>query len=157
MVGPITVAILDADVTIRQRLRVWLEATGGIAIVGEGKDEQEVLGQTLSRPPQVLLADLGAVGEAAGVARVIARFPGTRLIILHDEAEGPRLLEALQQGARGHLAKGALRPEAVVEAIRAVARGEAYLSPNVAGRIVEKVAHTLREGNVGNDPKQEEA
>lgn len=157
MGGPITVAILDPDVASRQRLRVWLEGAGGIVVVGEGQDEQETLGRTLPRPPQVLLADLGAVGEAAGVACVIARFPGTRLIILHDETEGPQLLEALQQGARGHLAKGSLRPEAVVEAIRAVARGEAYLSPDVAGWIVEKVAHTLWKSDAGNDPKGEEA
>ncbi|MGC8959902.1 MAG: hypothetical protein ACP5OO_08965 [Chloroflexia bacterium] len=142
---PITVAILEADPMFRQQVRTQLESTGDIVIVGEAADEAELQEQMLSFPSLVLLAGLESLGRAQGVARLRARFPGIQVILLHDGAKEAQVLEALQQGARGDLVRAGLRPDALVEAVRTVARGEAFLSPAVAGRVVEEVAH--RRGN----------
>jgi|GEM_PF-2342991 DNA-binding NarL/FixJ family response regulator len=142
---PIAVVILDADSTFRQQVRAWLESAGDIVVAGQAGSEAEVQEQMLSHPSPVLLADLETLGGPQRVSRLGARFPGIRLIVLHGAAEASYLLEALQQGAQGHLARAGLRPEEVVEAVRTVARGEAFLSPTVAGWVAGEVAR--RQGN----------
>lgn len=144
-----TCALLDPDAEFRRRLREWLERAGDIAVVGEARDVKEAQELLTARRPHVLLADLAALGGAKGVARIAARFPETRLLILHGQEEQADVLEALRRGAWGHLAKETLGPEEVVEAARSVAQGDAYLSPTVAGRVVEAVARRLREREVG--------
>ncbi|MCR4406697.1 MAG: hypothetical protein NUW24_07225 [Anaerolineae bacterium] len=144
MTIPIIVAILAHDDILRRRVRTWLEGASDIAVVGEAGNKQEALEELHSWHPRVLLADLDTLGDSEEVAHLLACFPETRLIVLHGEAEESRVLEALQWGALGHLAKGNLQPEEVVKAVRSVARSEAFLSPTVAGWIVEEVARRLR-------------
>lgn len=144
-----TCVLLDPDAGFRCCLREWLERAGDITVVGEARDEREALEIVAARQPHVLLADLAALGGVEGVTRIAARFPETRLLILHRPEEQAGVLEALRRGAWGHLEKGALSPGEVVEAVRAVAQGDAYLSPAVAGWVVEEVARRLRERGGG--------
>ncbi|MBC7226205.1 MAG: response regulator [Thermoflexales bacterium] len=141
---PATCAILDPDAGFRRRLREWLERADEVAVVGEARDEPEARELIAAQRPHIFLADLDALGNAEGVARIAARFPETRLLILHRQEERAAVLEALRQGAWGHLAKEDLSPEEVVEAVRMVAQGEACLSPRVAGWLVEEVARRRR-------------
>lgn len=145
-----TCVLLDPDAEFRRRLREWLERAGDIAVVGEARDVEEAQELLTARRPHVLLADLAALGGAEGVARIAARFPETRLLILHRREDQADVLEALRWGAWGHLAKETLGPEEVVEAVRSVAQGDAYLSPAVAGWVVEEVARRLRERKNGH-------
>lgn len=140
-----TCALLDPDTGLRHRLREWLERAGTMAVVGEAQDEREAQEIVATRRPHVLLADLDALGGAEGVTSITAHFPETRLLILHRREDQTDMLEALRRGAWGHLAKEMLGPEEVVEAAQAVAQGDAYLSPAVAGWVVEEVARRLRE------------
>lgn len=138
-------AILGSDTGFRRRLREWLESAGDIAVVGETSDEYEAKELIATRRPHVLLADLDALGGTEGIARITAHFPETRILILHRWEDQTGILEALRRGARGHLARETLSREEVVEAVRTVAQGDAYLSPTVAGWVVEEVARRLRE------------
>jgi len=140
-----TCVLLDSDAEFRRCLREWLERAGDIVVVGETQDKRKTEEIIAIQQPHVLLADLAALGGVEGVARIAARFPETRLIILHRQEEQADVLGALRQGAWGHLARETLSPKEVVEAIRAVAHGDAYLSPSIAGRLVEDVARRLRE------------
>lgn len=144
MAQKIAVAIWVTEPVFRQDVREYLECAGDIIVVGEAKDEQEVPEELFSRRPAVLLADLDTLGDPRRVAYIAARFPETRLIVLHSTTEEVQVLEALRQGAWGHLAKEGLQPTEVIQAVRTVARGEAYLSPTAAGWVVEEVARRLR-------------
>jgi len=145
----IPLVILDPDAEFRGRLRAWLEGIEDIAVVGETQDREEAQKLMASRRIRILVADLDALGGAEGVAYLATRFPETRMLVLHRGEEQAGVVEALQRGAWGHLAKETLRPEEVVEAIRTVARGGAYLSPTLTGWMVEAVARRLRERRGG--------
>lgn len=144
MPGIITVAILEPDLELRRCIRAWLESAGDIMIAGEAQDEEQAGQEIPRRRPQVLLADLDALSGPQAIADLMAQAPATRIIVLHSEPEQSRVLEALQQGAVGHLAKEGLRPAEVVEAVRTVAQGGAYLSPAVAGRMLDEIVFSLR-------------
>lgn len=145
MDGRISVAILEPDAELCRRLRAWLEQADGIAVVGEAQNELEIQKFISSRHPHILLADLDAVGGAEGIARLAARFPETRLLVLHGREEGKGVvLEVLRRGAWGHLERETLGPGKVAEAVRTVAQGAAYLSPTVAGWLVDEVARRRR-------------
>ncbi len=144
MAGCVSLAILEPDAELRRRLRAWLEPADYITVVGEVGDGPEAWRLIAARHPHVLLADLSAVGGAGGVGRLATRFPETRLLILHGQEERREVLEALRQGAWGHLEKEALGPEEVAEAVLTVARGAARLSPTVAGWVVDEVARRRR-------------
>lgn len=148
--GCVSVLILEPDAELRRRLRAWLERADGITVVGEAQDEPEARKLISSQHPGVLLADLDAVDGAGGVARIAARFPETRLLVLHGrEEQKDAVLEALRRGAWGHLEKEALGPGEVAEAVRTVAQGAAYLSPTVAGWVVDEVARRGQRLNAG--------
>ena len=141
MSGHVSVAILERDAELRHRLRAWLEQADGITVVGEAQDELEARRLISSQCPRILLADLTAAGGAEGIARIAALFPETRILVLHGrEEQKDAVLEALRRGAWGHLEKEAMGPEEVAEAVRTVAQGAAYLSPTVAGWMVDEVA-----------------
>lgn len=146
MSDTIAVAILEPDARVREQVRAWLEAAGGVAVVAEAADGRVVLEQIRSRRADVLLADLAALCNETEMVHALAGLPQVRLVVLHSLADEPRVLEALRWGALGHLVKENLGPEEVVAAVRAVHRREAYLSPTVAGRVAEQVAARLRGG-----------
>lgn len=140
MSAPIAVVILDSDIGFRRRVQGWLETAGDIQVVGEVRDERDARDQMRSWHSVVVLADLDTARDRQGVvAHLTDGFPEVRLFILHGQSDLPALLEALRRGARGHLVKEELQPEELVEAVRTVARGEAYLSPTVAGWVVDEV------------------
>lgn len=142
---PVTCAILDPNTEFRRRLREWLEEAGDIAVVGEAGDEENAQELIAAWCPRVLLANLEVLGSAERVTRITAHSPETRILILHRQEDQANVLEALRAGAWGHLARETVGPEEAVEAVRTVAQGDAYLSPTVAGWVVEEVARRLRE------------
>lgn len=153
MSKPIALVLLDPDIEFRRRLRTWLESAGDIAVVGEAQDEREARGLLAAQQPWVLLADLDALGGAEGVASITARFPETRILLLHRREEQASVLEALRQGAWGHLTRETLGPEEVVEAVRTVAHGKAFLSPTIAGWLVDEVRRRLWEQGADADQR----
>ncbi len=142
----IRVAIVDQD-TVCQQMSTLLESVGGFTVVGEASDEDRALALVRDRQPDVLLLRLEALGSDGpeAVAQVRALSPGTQVIVWNELGQEALVLEAFRQGALGHLVRGQAGPEAIVRAIRAVHRGEAVLSPALAGRILDEVVQGLRE------------
>jgi DNA-binding NarL/FixJ family response regulator len=137
---PIRVAIVDHDEEFRQMVCEWLAGTDGILIVGEERGSQEVLCWLCQVHPDVALIDVTAA-SAAQVREVAAC---TGVIVLHERGQEMLVLEALRAGALGHLNRQTVRPPQAIAAIRAVSRGQAVLSPDLAGRIVDEVTERYR-------------
>lgn len=141
----IRVVIVDTDTVCRQ-MSALLESVGGFTVVGGASDEDGALALVRDRQPDVLLLSLEALGSDGpeAVAQVRALSPGTQVIVWNELGQEALVLEAFRQGALGHLVRGQAGPEEIVRAIRAVHRGEAVLSPALAGRILDEVVEGLR-------------
>ena len=142
----IRVTIVGSDELFYQRTREVLESVDGITVVGERKGGQSATDLISETRPDVILLDLGAL-QAGGlqiVAEICDLFPATKVIVFNEEGQEPLVLEAFRQGAQGHLVKGKAQPAEIVEAIRAVNRGEAILSPGLAGSILDEVIQEHR-------------
>jgi DNA-binding NarL/FixJ family response regulator len=154
---PIKVSIIDGDGSFRQMARALLTAAVGIVVVSEAKGGQEAITLIGETRPDVVLLDIGAsrVGSLQTVEQICELFPQIKIIVLDDDGEERLVLEAFRKGALGHLVKGKAQPAEIVEAIRAVNRGKAILSPGVAGRILDKVIqerHRTAEHRASTEP-----
>jgi DNA-binding NarL/FixJ family response regulator len=133
-----TVVVVDDQPLIRSSLRALLDDAEDITVVGEAGDGQEALRLAETLRPDVVLLDVGMPGlnglDVAG--RLAALDASIRVLILSMHTSEEYVLRALRAGCAGYLLKGSAVSELEV-AVRAVARGETYLSPAVSKRVVD--------------------
>lgn len=130
---PIRVLLADDHALVRAGIRSLLEKLPDIEVVAEASDGREAIRLVEKHEPHVLLTDIAMPGlNGLEVTRHLANtFPKVRVLILSMYADEEHLYLALRAGAAGYLLKGSAREELEL-AIRAVARGDTYLSPPVA-------------------------
>jgi two-component system, NarL family, response regulator NreC len=138
MLGVIRVALVDDHHLIREGLRLVLEGEPGFDIIGEAADHASAVDLVVAERPDVLLLDLTfPEGDAIPLLRTLrTRQPNLRVIVLTMHSDPETVRQALAAGAAGYLVKGAQSRE-LIEAIRAVARGDRYLHSSVTGAVVE--------------------
>ena len=139
---PIKVLVVGDDEVFRRRVCKVLECALGITIAGEAQDEREALALTRALSPDVVLVDIGIspTENLRIVAQINSSFPDIRIVVLNKDEQGQQVLDALRKGALGHLSRERAQSAELVHAIRAASRGEAILSPGIAGHILDKVA-----------------
>lgn len=134
---PIRVVLADDHALVRAGIRALLENIEGVSVVAEAGDGRAALEAVAEHQPDVVLMDIAMAGlnglEAA--ARITREHPATRVVILSMHASEEYVLRALQAGAIGYLLKDADTAELEL-AVRAAARGEAYLSPAVSRHLI---------------------
>jgi DNA-binding NarL/FixJ family response regulator len=132
------VLVADDHALFRAGIRKLLQSFAGIEVVGEAADGHEAVHLSATQRPDVLLMDIGMPGlngvEAA--ARLTREGARPRVIILSMHTGENHVLRAIRAGAAGYLLKDA-DPAQLEAAVRAVARGEIYLSPAVSRYVVE--------------------
>jgi DNA-binding NarL/FixJ family response regulator len=131
--------VLAEDHTIlRQGLRALLSADPGFEIVGEACDGREAVRCVEKMAPDLLLMDLSMprMNGMEAIREIKKRYPQTRIIALTVHREEEYLVTTLQAGAEGYVLKDATHEELVL-AINSVMAGKPYLSPAVAGKIIE--------------------
>jgi DNA-binding NarL/FixJ family response regulator len=130
--------MLAEDHTLmRAGLRALLTDIGGTEIVGEASNGHEALKKVETLEPDVVLLDI-TLPELNGleVAKRVAKdYPRVRVIMLSMHQDPVYVRQALQAGAKGYLVKGADVPELEL-ALRAVMRGDTYLSPAISAEVV---------------------
>jgi DNA-binding NarL/FixJ family response regulator len=133
----ITLLLVDDQPLFREGLRTLLSAQPGVEVIGEAANGEAAVQQARLLCPQVVLMDLRMSGtngvEATRRLRVEA--PDSRVIVLTTFDDDEDVFEALRAGAIGYLLKDAPRDK-LLEAIRAAARGESFLQPSVAAKVV---------------------
>lgn len=137
MPEPITVVIADDHALIRSALVGVLNATHDLLVVGEAATAEEAHAETVARMPDVLLLDIDMPGKDCFqlIAELRRERPRTDILVLSGSVSDRMIVAARQVGAKGYVAK-ADRAEAVVEAVRSLARGGTYYSPSVQERLV---------------------
>ncbi len=135
---PIRALLADDHTLVRAGIRGLLQGLPGVEVVGEAEDGPEALRLAESLRPDVVLLDIGMPGlnglEVAG--RLAALDPSIRVLILSMHTSEEYVLRALRAGCAGYLLKRSAVSELEV-AVRAVARGETYLSPAVSKQVVD--------------------
>jgi NarL family two-component system response regulator LiaR len=137
----ITVLIVDDHTIVRQGLRSLLELMDDIEIAGEAANGEAAVALAKTCRPDVVLMDLVMPGMdgIAATQQICALGLNIKVIALTSFLEDEKIIPAIQAGAAGFLLKD-ISPNELVEAIRATARGEVRLHPNVARRLMERVA-----------------
>jgi len=146
-VAPVRVVLCDDHPIVREGLRLVLEATTGIKVVGEADGHEDLFDVVSQTRPDIVLLDL-TLGSRDGVPLIRdlrARHAGVRVVILTMHRDAETVRQSLLAGASGYLVKGA-RSSEVADAIRAVARGERYVHSSVASVVVDDSLRWLRTG-----------
>jgi two-component system, NarL family, nitrate/nitrite response regulator NarL len=139
---PVTVVLIDDHAMFRQALCRLLAKDGRIRVVGVAENGAKGLEYVREQRPEVVVTDLRMPGmRGVEVARRVRQEgPPAAVLVLTVCEDQDDVLDALRAGARGYILKSAVHEEAV-NAILAAARGESWLSPKVAGRLIDELVH----------------
>ncbi|HQI86998.1 MAG TPA: response regulator transcription factor, partial [Anaerolineae bacterium] len=137
MSDPIRVLIADDHLIVREGLRLILETAEGMELVGEATDGAEAVRLASQLQPDVVLMDLRMPGMdgLTAIERLRDTHPHIAVVILTTYNEDDLMVRGLRAGARGFLLKDTDR-ETLFHAIRAAARGEMLLKPEIVARVL---------------------
>jgi DNA-binding NarL/FixJ family response regulator len=131
------VVIADDHPIVRSGIRAELDAAPDVEVVGEASDGDEALRRVAELAPDVLILDVNMPGtKAVSVLHSLAECSSPKVLILTVEEDIEYVMAMLKAGATGYLVKDE-HPRAIVDGVRAVARGEVWLSKTVLGDLVE--------------------
>jgi DNA-binding NarL/FixJ family response regulator len=144
----IRVVLADDQALVRAGFRALLDAQDDIEVVGEASDGDEAVRLVRRLAPDVVLMDIRMPGtDGLAATRTIAadpRLSGARIVILTTFELDEYVFEAIRSGASGFLVKDT-EPVELLRAVRAVASGDALLSPSVTRRLIGEFASRTRE------------
>ena len=137
----IRVLLADDHAVVRAGLREILADTGDIVVAGEAANGQEALVQVRGQEFDVLVLDMSMPGRTGIelIKLVKDEKPQLRILILSMHSEHQYAVRAVKAGASGYLTKESAAEE-LVAAIRRIAAGGAYVSPETAERLVHDSA-----------------
>ncbi|WP_426562744.1 response regulator [Angustibacter sp. McL0619] len=139
----IDVVVADDQALVRAGFRALLEAEDGVRVVGEAGDGAAAVELVRALHPHVVLMDIRMpdVDGLEATRQIVAdpQTASTRILVLTTFELDEYVFEALRVGASGFLVKDT-EPADLVKAVRAVAAGDAQLSPSVTRRLIEHVA-----------------
>lgn len=143
----IRIMLVDDHVVVRSGLRRLLEQHQGLEVVAEAESGEQAYRLFGEHQPDVAVLDLSmpGMGGLEAVRRILARYPGARLLVFSMHENVSFATQALKAGARGYVAKTGT-PEELVLAVQEVAKGKTYISSGMA----QKIAMQSLDG--GNDP-----
>ena len=145
--GMITVVIVDDHPVVRAGIRMIVDAAPDVTVVGEGASGADALRLVAQHHPNVLLLDVNlpdpstSSGQALNGVEVARRLreqnTTTAILVLTIYDDRQTIFGLLESGAIGYVLKDEAL-ETVVDAVRAAARGESWLSPAVARQVVRR-------------------
>ena len=134
----IKLVLADDHAVVRSGLRMLLQAQPDMEIVGEAESGTQALAQVRQLKPDVILMDIQMPGmngiEATRQIKAVGGDTAVLALTMHEDDQ--YFFEMLQAGASGYLPKRAA-PDELVRAIRTVSRGEVFLYPSLATRLVQ--------------------
>lgn len=136
----IRLLIVDDHAVVRKGLVMMLRLEPDFEIVGEAENGAKAVKLAKQLQPDLVLLDF-IMPEMDGQATALAlqaAVPGARILMLTGVALEERVLEMLAVEADGYVMKD-IEPDELAQVIRIVARGEAYLHPSLARRLLNRV------------------
>jgi two-component system, NarL family, invasion response regulator UvrY len=132
----IRVLLVDDHAVVRMGFRLLLQAVADVTVVAEADSGESACQLYAELEPDVTVMDLAmpGMGGLAALRRIRAHHPQARILTLSAHDDPMHARRALQEGALGFLSKRSA-PEALVEAVNAVASGRRYLDPELAQKL----------------------
>jgi DNA-binding NarL/FixJ family response regulator len=138
MSAAVTVLIADDHVPTRTGVRMALER-GGLKVVAEAANADEAVRTAVRTRPDVCLLDIQMPGSGIRAADQISEaLPGAHILMLTVSREETTVFEAIRAGAAGYLLKD-MDPDALPDAVRRVAAGEAVLPGRLVRRLIDEI------------------
>ncbi|MBI2298704.1 MAG: response regulator transcription factor [Armatimonadetes bacterium] len=135
---PIRILLVDDHAMLRDGLRSLLSRAPDLEVVGEAENGLAALDAVHHLQPEVVVMDIGMTGlnGLEATRRLVHGARPPKVVVLSTYDDQRYVLAALEAGAAAYVSKAAAGEE-LVRAVRAVTRGQRYLSPEVAGPVIQ--------------------
>jgi len=144
--GVIRVLLADEQSLFRDAVKVVLSSESDLVVVGEAGDGIQAVAEAERVQPDIALLDSG-LPNCDGIRatqQISLKVPDCRVIVFSAQEDEQVLVQALEAGASGYLSKGAPLAD-LIEATRAVHRGEALIPPRMLGALLQRLILRRRE------------
>lgn len=131
--GTIGVMLVDDHAVVRMGFRLLLEGSRDITVLGEAESGEEAVRRFAELKPDVVVMDISmpGIGGLEAIERILAKQPGTRILVLSAHEDAMHARRVLKGGAAGYLTKRSAAEE-LIHAIGLVHQGKTYLEPGIA-------------------------
>ena len=138
MASPIRVVLAEDHTIVREGVRALLEDRDDIQVVDEVADGRSAIESAVKHRPDVIVMDVGmpVINGVDATKKIREALPETRVLMLSMYSNEEYVRPAIRAGANGYLLKGSGLSD-LVQAIRSVATGDAFFSPEVAKVLLE--------------------
>ncbi len=135
------VLVCDDQAIIRDGLAMLLALEKDVQVVGRAQDGVEALELVAREQPDLVLMDLKMPGKNGieATREIRARYPQVKVLVLTTYDDDEWLFDAIRAGAAGYVLKDTPR-EDLIEAVKGTVAGRSYVDPNVAGKLLGRVA-----------------
>ena len=133
----IQILLADDHAIVRQGFKLILNQQPDMEVIGEASDGLEAVRQVLELRPALVIMDIAMprVNGVEATRRIIENCPDCKILILSMHKDTVYVRETLRAGAKGYLLKESI-DEDLLRAVRAVAQGDGFLSPEVSGTVL---------------------
>ena len=149
MNGAMRILLADDHGVVRKGLRFLLERQPDMEVVGEAADGREALKLAEELAPSIVIMDIAMplLNGIEATSQMLKKNPHIGIIMLSMHSDEDYLLSALNAGAKGYLLKDSAEVD-LVRAIRAVAGGKPFFSPEIAKTMLEDYRRYLQQRNL---------
>ncbi|KAA3664682.1 MAG: DNA-binding response regulator [Chloroflexi bacterium] len=150
----IKIILVDDQMLFREGLSTLLSVHDDIEVIGEAENGEEAIKLVTKLKPDVVLMDvrMPVLDGVAATRKLTQDHPNSRVIMLTTFDDDEYVFEGLRAGAAGYLLKD-VPSKKLVEAIRAAAKGESFLQPSVAAKVVAEFTR-MSANTAVSSPKQ---
>jgi DNA-binding NarL/FixJ family response regulator len=147
----IRVLLAEDHTLVRKGLRALLDEADEITVIAEASDGREAISKVDERNPDVILMDISmpTLSGLEATRQICEQIPEAKILILTVHSSAEYILQALRAGASGYLLKQAA-PTDLIRAIKAVYRGEAFLSPTISRSVIQDYVEKTKLLEVGS-------
>jgi DNA-binding NarL/FixJ family response regulator len=129
--------LVDDHAIFREALRTMLSAEPDIDVIGEAGNGRDAIARARDLLPDIMVMDVGMpdLNGVEAAAAIVERYPQIKIIALSTHSDRRFVAEMIRAGASGYVVKTAASTE-LLRAIRAVASGQSFLSPEIAAGVM---------------------
>lgn len=154
----IKIVIIDDHQLFREGVKRILDLEPEFEVVAEGDEGSQAVSLVEEYHPDVVLMDINmpGVGGIEATRTLLKVYPETKILILSIHDDESYVAHSLRSGAKGYLLKE-MDANSLINAVKIVAKGGAYIHPKVTGNIIEeyrRFAQEKAEGNMNNNQKE---
>ena len=138
--SPIRILVADDHAIVREGMMFMASTREDIEVIGEAEDGVQAVEMARSLKPDVILLDLmmPRMDGISAAGAICEENPDARILVITSFAEEEKVFAAIKAGALGYLLKDS-KPQALIQAIHDVYRGESSLHPSIARKLIREI------------------